>query len=96
MAPGVLKAFPLNNNAFNVGQSAWDAKRQRLYFVSDMPGGLGGTDLYFADWKDSSWAAAQPLRIANTEGKEMFPSIHGDTSSFASNGFPRPRRLWTS
>ena len=81
-------AFPLNNNAFNVGQSAWDAKRQRLYFVSDMPGGLGGTDLYYADWKDSSWAAAQPLRIANTEGKEMFPSIHGDTLFFASNGFP--------
>ncbi|MFM1884780.1 MAG: hypothetical protein RL168_964 [Bacteroidota bacterium] len=85
---GIEQAFPLNNNAFNVGQSTWDAKRQRLYFVSDMPGGLGGTDLYYADWKDSSWAAAQPLRIANTEGDEMFPSIHGDTLFFASNGFP--------
>jgi outer membrane protein OmpA-like peptidoglycan-associated protein len=85
---GSEEAFPLNNNAFNVGQSAWDSKRQRLYFVSDMPGGLGGTDLYYADWIDSSWAAAQPLRIANTEGKEMFPSIHGDTLFFASNGFP--------
>lgn len=85
---GPEQAFPLNNNAFNVGQSAWDAKRQRLYFVSDMPGGMGGTDLYYADWKDSSWVAAQPLRIANTEGKEMFPSIHGDSLFFASNGFP--------
>ena len=85
---GSEEAFPLNNNEFNVGQSSWDEKRQRLYFVSDMPGGLGATDIYYSDWKDSAWQSAQPLRIANTEGKEMFPVVFGDSLFFASNGFP--------
>ena len=86
---GSEEAFSFNNNAWNVGQSTWDAKRNRLYFVSDMPGGIGGTDLYYVEWgADSIWSAPMPLRIANTEGKEMFPSIHGDSLFFASNGFP--------
>lgn len=60
-----------------------------LYFVSDMPGGEGRTDLWRADLRPSKGA---PLvenlgpRI-NTPGREMFPTFSADgTLYFSSDG----------
>lgn len=61
-----------------------------LFFVSDMPGGYGGTDIYFVKklGKDK-WS--EPVNLGdkiNTEGNEMFPfyeSRHG-LLFFSSNG----------
>ncbi|GEP97108.1 hypothetical protein CCY01nite_33680 [Chitinophaga cymbidii] len=52
-----------------------------LYFASERPGGLGGTDIYYCVKNDSGWAApvnAGPL--INTPGNDMFPyiSVAGD------------------
>ena len=62
-----------------------------LYFVSDMPGGLGGYDIWrvlFLD--DKSFAGLENLgRPINTAGDEMFPSFrpNGDLY-FSSDGHP--------
>ena len=59
-----------------------------LYFVSDMPGGKGGLDIWRAQLTSSGIASIENLgEPINTEGDEMFPSFrpNGDLY-FSSNG----------
>jgi len=60
-----------------------------LYFVSDMPGGEGGKDLWKAEkGGESGWKEPVNLgNVVNTPGDEMFPYVRDDGSLyFASNG----------
>lgn len=62
---------------------------KRLYFASDMPGGQGGTDIYYADWDktEKRWKAPVNMGPAvNTNGNELYPFIIGDKLFFSSNG----------
>ena len=61
-----------------------------LYFVSDMPGGLGGLDIWRAQLTTSGIGALENLGAPiNTPGDEMFPTFrpNGDLY-FSSNGHP--------
>lgn len=60
----------------------------RLYFVSDAPGGYGGKDIWFADKTDGAWGTPQNMGGGiNTPGDEMFPCVRNDsTFYFASDG----------
>ncbi len=61
-----------------------------LYFVSDMPGGLGGLDIWRAQLTSSGIGAVENLGAPiNTPGDEMFPTFrpNGDLY-FSSNGHP--------
>jgi tetratricopeptide (TPR) repeat protein len=83
------KPFEHNSNEYSVGHPSLSKDGSVLYFVSDMPGGFGGTDIYFCRKSDDgSWG--QPFNLGpkvNTEGAEMFPSLYGDgTLYFASDG----------
>jgi outer membrane protein OmpA-like peptidoglycan-associated protein len=71
-----------------VGHPALTADGQTLYFVSDMPGGYGGTDIYVTKQEDGKWGVPQNLGPEiNTEGMEMFPYVDKEkTLYFASNG----------
>lgn len=63
----------------------------RMYFSSNMPGGSGGVDLYYSDYKDGRWQSAVNLGPAvNTPGDEMFPVVSPDGTHlwFASDGHP--------
>ena len=81
-----------------VNSENWDSQPsincdgQALYFVSDRPGGLGGTDIWMSEKKeDGSWKAAFNLGPAiNTPMDEEAPFIADDgvTLFFASNGHP--------
>ncbi len=63
---------------------------QTLYFVSDRPGGLGGTDIYKVNLQDNgSWGAPTNLGpTINTKYDEDAPFIHPDDSTmfFSSKG----------
>lgn len=61
-----------------------------LYFVSDMPGGYGGKDIWRAYMVDNSVVSVQNMGPQiNTPGDEMFPYIKNDTTLyFSSNGHP--------
>lgn len=63
---------------------------QTLYFVSDMPGGLGGKDLYRATRTSpgSPWSRPENLGTdINTRGNELFPFVQADgTLYFSSDG----------
>lgn len=77
--------LPLNGA---VGHPAVTGDGKVLYFVSDMAGGYGGTDIYRIERTPDGWGEARNLGpLINTAGNEMFPNI--DSSGklyFASNG----------
>lgn len=83
---------PISFNSFqyNVAHPAISRDGSRLYFASDMPGGLGETDIYVAVKNGEMWE--QPVNLGkevNTTGREMFPFIADDgTLFFASDARP--------
>ncbi|MFP9100651.1 OmpA family protein [Flavobacterium sp. RHBU_24] len=77
-----------NSNEFSTGQPAVSPDGKWLYFVSDMPGGYGATDIYYceiySDGKLGTPVNAGPT--VNTDGREMFPYLKGDVLYFSSDG----------
>ncbi len=60
---------------------------ETLYFVSDMPGGYGGKDIWKATkGGEGGWTQAVNLgSVINTAGDEMFPSVRMDGSLYFSS-----------
>lgn len=83
-----LYGLPFNSDVYSVGHPAVGPGGNVLYFVSDMPGGYGGTDLYRAERSGDGWTQPENLGpVVNTPGNEMFPFVHKDgTLFFASDG----------
>ena len=69
--------MPFNNESYSVGHPSVSKDGTKLYFISDMPGTLGMTDIYVVDIiKDGSFGIPKNLGSkVNTSGKEMFPFI---------------------
>jgi len=84
------KPLPYNSDEYSVGHASLTPDGKTIYFASDMPGGVGGVDLYTATKNaDGTWSQAKNLGTkVNTEGNEMFPFIHPEQEMlfFASNG----------
>ena len=83
--------FALNNKEYSVGHPALSADGNTLYFASDMPGGIGGVDIYRVIRNaDGTWGKAENLgEKINTEGNEMFPFVHeSGMFFFSSDGRP--------
>jgi outer membrane protein OmpA-like peptidoglycan-associated protein/tetratricopeptide (TPR) repeat protein len=82
-------AFPLNNDTFSVANPFVTADGSTMYFVSDMPGGYGETDIYYCKREGSSWG--KPVNMGpniNTFNREKFPVLASDsTFYFASDGY---------
>ena len=80
--------FFMNSDEYSVGHPVLTPNGNTIYFVSDMPGGLGGTDIYTCKWEGSNWSQPKNLGPAvNSFGDEMFPSVNGKILYFSSNGF---------
>lgn len=72
--------FEYNSDAYNVMHPAMSPDGKYLYFASDMPGGEGGTDLYFSELEATGWSIPVNMgKAVNSEANELFPTI-------ASNG----------
>lgn len=82
-----LRELPFDSDDYSVGHPCLSADERMLYFISDMPGGYGGTDIYFSLLNDTTWSKPQNLGAdINTPGNEMFPFISEDgTFYFSSN-----------
>ncbi len=82
-------SFPYNSNEYSVGHASVTEDGQWMYFASDMPGGKGGVDIYKVALQEGN-TYGEPINLGdkiNTEGNEMFPTIHEDGKLFfASNG----------
>lgn len=83
-----LSPLTFNNKEYSVAHPSLSKDGQKLYFISDMPGGEGETDIYVSTKQGNIWGAPVNLgKGINTPGKEMFPYIHDDgTLYFSSDG----------
>lgn len=81
-----LEDLPFNSDDYSVGHPALTPCCHTLYFVSDMPGGYGGTDLYRVDFIDGKWTEPENLGdVVNTSGNEMFPYYDEDGTLYFSS-----------
>ncbi|GAB3989217.1 hypothetical protein GCM10028807_13640 [Spirosoma daeguense] len=83
-----VKDIPFNSSEYSVGHPAFSPDNTKLYFVSDMPGGFGGTDIYVVEYNNGQWGTPVNMgKEINTEGNEMFPYVsEGDFLYFSSDG----------
>jgi len=83
---GGVKELSFNSDDYSCGHPALSTDESKLYFVSDMPGGFGGTDIYVVDYRDGNWGSPVNLgREINTEGNEMFPYIDENGNMYFSS-----------
>lgn len=80
--------LPFNNDDYSTGHPALSPDGKQLYFVSDMPGSLGETDIFVVDVLDGD-TFSEPRNLGpeiNTIHKEMFPFINNSKLYFSSDG----------
>ncbi len=71
------KPFPYNSADYNVGHPSISDDGSELYFVSDMPRGQGGLDIYVCSVDGDAWGPPVNLgETVNSPGNEKFPFIH--------------------
>ncbi len=84
-----VRPFEHNNSEYSTAHPALSPDGNTLYFVSDMPGGYGGKDLYYSVKTGNSWST--PINMGpkiNTEGDETFPYVSASgIFYFSSNGY---------
>ncbi|RYF16561.1 MAG: flagellar motor protein MotB [Flavobacteriales bacterium] len=82
------KPFRYNNiEEWSVGDPFLTEDGSTLFFVSDKPGGMGGTDIYFCNRATGGqWGEAVALSSVNTVGNERTPIKVGNSFYFSSDG----------
>ena len=82
------KPLPFNSKDFSVRNPSISKDGKTLYFSSDMPGGLGGEDIWKVSVDGDTYGTPENLGAnVNTEANESFPSIQDDdVLFFSSNG----------
>jgi len=81
--------FPYNSNEYNSAHPTISDDGKLLFFSSDMPGGLGGMDIYMCRWENNQWTKPQNLgNGVNTSQDEVFPTFRNGELYFSSNGLP--------
>ena len=79
---------PFNSDNYSTGHPALSPDGKQLYFVSDMPGTIGETDIFVVEVLGDN-LFSDPKNLGpeiNTEQKEMFPFINDKKLYFSSNG----------
>ncbi len=74
---GKAKELNFNSNEYSCAHPSISQNNDTLYFVSNMPGGFGGYDIYYTV-KDEKGEWGKPINLGpqiNTEEDEMFPFI---------------------
>ena len=85
-----IQAMPFNSDEYQTGHPSLNAAEDKLYFISDMPGTLGRTDIFVVDINEDG-TYGDPINLGpnvNTEKREMFPFLHNnEVLYYASDGF---------
>ncbi|TMM58966.1 cell envelope biogenesis protein OmpA [Maribacter algarum] len=79
---------PFNSDDYSTGHPALSPDGKKMYFVSDMPGSIGQTDIFVVDITGPN-SFSEPRNLGpeiNTERKEMFPFINDKKLYFSSDG----------
>tara|TARA_R110002050_G_scaffold48356_3_gene112593 strand:- start:170029 stop:172191 length:2163 start_codon:yes stop_codon:yes gene_type:complete len=80
--------LPFNSDNYSTGHPALSADGKLLYFVSDMPGSMGASDIFVVDVLENG-NYSKPRNLGpeiNTEKREMFPFVTATKLYFSSEG----------
>ena len=86
---GNIKSLPFNSKEYSTSNPSLSPDGKTLYFSSDMPGSLGGVDIWKVAVTADGYGTPENLgNKVNTEGNESFPFIADDNKTlyFASSG----------
>lgn len=78
--------MPFNNVSYSVGHPTLSPDERTLYFISDMPGSLGKTDIYKVSIEEGGYG--EPVNLGdkiNSSSREFSPYIDGDVIYFSSD-----------
>lgn len=78
--------MPFNSNEYNLAHPSISADGNTLFFTSDMPGGMGGMDIYMSKKVNGVWG--NPINLGdkiNTTADEVFPFIAADNKLYFSS-----------
>jgi len=65
-----------------------DKSGKKLYFSSDMPGTLGGKDIFMCEWKDGAWDKPKNLGPhINSPGNETYPIMNNEGVLFFTSDY---------
>jgi len=85
-----IQGMPFNSNDYQTGHPVLNDAEDKLYFISDMPGSYGLTDIYVVDI-NTDGTYGEPKNLGpdvNTSRSEMFPFIDkNNVLYYSSNGF---------
>ncbi|KJD36822.1 cell envelope biogenesis protein OmpA [Tamlana sedimentorum] len=81
-----IKPLPFNSNEYSVSHPSLSSDGKTLFFASNMPGGLGDTDIWKVSITNGKYGEPENLGPnVNTPGKEGFPFISGDNILYFSS-----------
>ena len=86
-----IKPLPFNSKDYSLSNPSLSRDGKTLYFSSNMPGSIGGVDIWKVSVNGSEFGKPENLGTkVNTEGNESFPFIADDNTTlyFASSGKP--------
>jgi len=86
-----IKPLPFNSKDYSLSNPSLSRDGKTLYFSSNMPGSIGGVDIWKVSINGSEFGKPENLGPkVNTEGNESFPFIADDNTTlyFASSGKP--------
>lgn len=72
-----INSFPFNSTEYNIAQPSLSSDGKYIYFASDMPGGQGGSDIYYSELIGGQWS--KPVNAGtgvNSSYNENYPFIH--------------------
>lgn len=80
--------FPYNDEDYNFSFPFITSQGDKLFFCSDMPGGLGGYDIYYCERKNGEWQKPVNMgNVINTAENDVTPFYHNsERLYFASRG----------
>ncbi len=86
-----IKPLPFNSKDYSLSNPSLSRDGKTLYFSSNMPGSVGGVDIWKVSVNGGNFGKPENLGPkVNTEGNESFPFIADDNATlyFASTGKP--------
>jgi hypothetical protein len=81
-----IKPFKFNSNQYDLGQPSISADGKFLFFASDMPGGQGGSDIFYCEFVNGDWSA--PVNMGskvNSSSTDNYPYIHPEGKLYFSS-----------
>ncbi|MDB5273039.1 MAG: OmpA/MotB protein [Chitinophagaceae bacterium] len=83
------QTFVFNDTTHSYGHPAVEENEELFFFVSDMEGGYGGTDIYVCFNIDHKWT--KPINLGphvNSPYNDMYPFYHSDGTLYFSSNRP--------